>query len=81
MKVVVDVKVTSTDQLHKAFREKDDKYRVWATSETREKKVSKVVMVPIIISHDGAVHKDSVRRWKALRLTSKWTGYGWPKAS
>ena len=23
-----------------------------------------MVMVPIIISHDGAVHKDSVRRWK-----------------
>ena len=21
-------------------------------------------MVPLIISHDGAVHKDSVRRWK-----------------
>ena len=26
-KVVVDVKVTSTDQLNKAFKEKDDKYR------------------------------------------------------
>ena len=24
------------------------------------------VMVPIIISHDGAVHKDTVRRWKIL---------------
>ena len=24
----------------------------------------KAVMVPIIISHDGVVHKDSVRRWK-----------------
>ena len=23
-------------------------------------------MVPLIISHDGAVHKDSVRRWKDL---------------
>ena len=22
------------------------------------------VMVPLIISHDGAIHKDSVRRWK-----------------
>ena len=21
-------------------------------------------MVPLIVSHDGAVHKDSVRRWK-----------------
>ena len=29
-----------------------------------EKKVSKVVMVPIIISHDGAVHRDTVRLWK-----------------
>ena len=63
-KVVVDEKVTSTDQLHKAFKEKDDKYRVLATKETRETKVVNVVMVPLIISHDGAVHKDSVRRWK-----------------
>ena len=63
-KVVVDVKVTSTDKMSEAFKEKDEKYRVWATQETREKKVSKVVMVPIIISHDGAVHKDTVRRWK-----------------
>ena len=37
---------------------------MWATSETQEKKVSKVVMVPIILSHDGAVHNDTVRRWK-----------------
>ena len=52
-KVVVDVKITSTEDMNKAFREKDDvKYREWATSETREKKVSKVVMVPLIISHD-----------------------------
>ena len=29
-----------------------------------EKKVSMAVMVPLIISHDGAIHKDSVRRWK-----------------
>ena len=63
-KVVVDVKITATDDLSKAFKEKDEKYREWATQETREKKVSKVVMVPLIISHDGAVHKDSVRRWK-----------------
>ena len=34
------------------------------TRETREKKVSKVVMVPLIISHDGAVLKDIVKRWK-----------------
>ena len=34
--------------------------------ETHEKKVAKAVMVPIIISHDGAVHKDTVRRWKDI---------------
>ena len=33
-KVVVDVKVTSTDDMNKAFKEKDDKYREWATRET-----------------------------------------------
>ena len=65
-KVVVDVKVTSTDKMSEAFKEKDEKYRVWATCETREKKVSKVVMVPIIISRDGAVHRDTVRRWKSF---------------
>ena len=63
-KVVVDVKVTSSEDLNKAFREKDEKYREWATRETREKKVAKAVMVPLIISHDGAVHRDTVRRWK-----------------
>ena len=57
-KVVVDVKVTSTDDMNKAFKEKDDKYREWATKETQEKKVEKAVMVPLIISHDGAVHRD-----------------------
>ena len=61
---MVDVKVTSTDQLNKAFREKDEKYREWTTRETRERKVAKVVLVPLIISHDGAVHKDAVKRWK-----------------
>ena len=30
----------------------------------KEKKVAMAVMVPLIISHDGAVHKDSVRRRK-----------------
>ena len=73
-KVVVDEKVTSTDQLHKAFKEKDDKYRVLATKETRETKVVNVVMVPLIISHDGAVNRDSVRRWKdfAPDITVDW---------
>ena len=27
-------------------------------------KVEMAVMVPLIISHDGAVHTDTVRRWK-----------------
>ena len=63
-KVVVDVKITSTDNMNEAFKEKDDKYREWATRETREENVAKVVMVPLIISHDGAVHRDTVRRWK-----------------
>ena len=63
MKVVVDVKVTSTDKMNEAFKENDEKYREWTMIETREKKVEKAVMVPLIISHDGAVHKDTVRRW------------------
>ena len=50
--------------MNKAFKEKYEKYRVWATIETREKKVGKAVMVPLIISHDGGVHKDSVKRGK-----------------
>ena len=62
--VVVDVKVTSTDKMNEAFKEKDDKYRVWATHETRETKVVNAVMVPLIISHDGAIHQDTIRRWK-----------------
>ena len=45
-KVVVDVKITSTDKMNEAFKEKDEKYRQWTTTETREKKVSKAVMVP-----------------------------------
>ena len=50
--------------MNKAFREKDDKYRVRPTQETQEKKVAKAVMVPFVISHNGAVHKDTIRRWK-----------------
>ena len=65
-KVVVDVKTTSSDNMDEVFREKDDKYRVWTTQETMEKKVGKAVMVPLIISRDGAVHKDTVRRWKSF---------------
>ena len=60
----------------KAFKEKDEKYREWATRETREKKVSKAVMVPLIISHDGAVHNDTVRRWKDIApdIAVDWVG-------
>ena len=65
-KVVVDVKITSTGIMNDSFKEKDEKYRVWATKETRESKVEKAVVVPIIISHDGAVHKESVKRWKDI---------------
>ena len=52
--------------MNDAFKEKDDKYREWATRETREKKVGMAVMVPLIISHDGALHRDTVRRWKSF---------------
>ena len=65
--MVVDVKVTSTEDMEKAFKENDDKYQEWATRDTREKKVEKAVMVPLIISNDGVIHNDSVRRWKKLR--------------
>ena len=58
------MKVTSTEDMEKAFKEKDEKYREWTTQDTREKKADKAVMVPLIISHDGAVHKDTIRRWK-----------------
>ena len=54
------MKVTSTDDMNKTFKEKDDKYREWANHQTKEKKVGKAVMVPLIISHDGAVHRDTV---------------------
>ena len=30
-KVVVDVKVTSTDKMNEAFKEKDEKYQEWET--------------------------------------------------
>ena len=71
MKVVVDVKITSTDKMNEAFKEKDDKYREWATRERRVKKAGNEEMVPLIISRDGAVHKDTVRRWKNFFLDIK----------
>ena len=68
------MKVISTDKMNEAFEEKDDKYRTWTVQETREKKVVKAVMVPLIISHDGAVHKDTIRRWKDIApdITVDW---------
>ena len=65
-KVVVDLQITSTDKMNDSFKIKDDKYREWTIQETREKKVAKAVMVPLIISHDGAIHKDTVMRWKSF---------------
>ena len=56
-KVVVDVKVTSTDKMNDEFKKKDEKYRNWTTQETREKRVEMAVMVPLIFSNDGAIHK------------------------
>ena len=53
-------------KMNESFEEKDEKYRDWATRATREKKVSKAVMVPLVISHDGAIHKDTVRRWNDI---------------
>ena len=63
--------MTSTDGLTKTFMEKVEKDRAWATLETREKKVAKAVMVPLIVSHDGAVHRDAIRRWKAFAQNIK----------
>ena len=75
----MDVKVTSTDKMNEAFKEKDEKYREWTTKETREKKIAMAVIVPIIISHDGAVHRDTIKRW-TLHQTLMWTGFGWHRA-
>ena len=40
-KVVVDVKITSTEDMNKAFKEKDDRYREWTTKETLERRMEK----------------------------------------
>ena len=78
---MVDVKVTSTDKMNDAFKEKDEKYREWTIRETREKKVSKAVMVHLIISHDGAVHKDTIRRWKDFAPDIQVDWCGWHRTS
>ena len=79
MKVVVALKVTSTDKMNEAFKEKDDKYREWATSETRENEVSKVVMCP----SSSPVIERSTRTLpgggRTLLRTSRMTGCGWPR--
>ena len=66
----VDAKVMLTEEMNRAFKENDDKYRVWATRETSEQKVAKVVIAPLIISHDEAV-QDSIKRWKDFVLDIK----------
>ena len=53
---MVDVTLTSTEEMNEAFKEEDEKYRVWTTHETKETIVAKAVMVPLIISHHRAVH-------------------------
>ena len=72
-KVVVDVKVTSTDDMSKSFMEKDEKDCEWTTSETLGEKVV-VAMVPQIISHDRAIHRVTVGRWKSSLPTFGLTG-------
>ena len=52
------MKATSAEDTNKAFREKDEKYWRWTTTETREKEAGNAVLVPRIISHDGAVPRD-----------------------
>ena len=60
------MKVTSTDKLNDAFAEKDEKYWEWTIPETQEEIVLKVVMMPLIISHDRAVHRGAIKKWKAF---------------
>ena len=56
------MKDASTDKMNEAFKEKDENDREWVTRDTRERKVVMAVMEPLIISHDGAVHRDTVKR-------------------
>ena len=57
--------------MNDAFLEKDEKYGEWATRETRENKVGMAVMVCIIISHEEAVHNDTVKMWKDISPDNK----------
>ena len=40
------------------------------------KKVGKALLVPLIISHDGAIHKDTVKQWNdtASDIKVDWDG-------
>ena len=75
------MKVTSADKMKETFKEKDDKYHEWATRETKERKAGEAVMVPLVISHVGAVQKDAIKRWKTSLKISTMTGSEWPKMS
>ena len=78
-KVVVDVKVTSTDDSNKAFKEKDEKYHEWATSETREKKVAKAGWCPSSSpTTRRSIETPSNCRWTS-HPTSRLTGSEWPR--
>ena len=78
-KVVVDVKITSTGDMKKSFKEKDDKYREWATKETREKKVGMAVMVPPLSPTTGPSTRTQCDDGRALHPTWMLTGCGWPR--
>ena len=80
-KVVVEVKITSTDKLNEAFKEKDEKYREWATKETREKKVAKAVMVPSSSPMMGQSTRNRSDGGETSHQTSRLTGCGWPRTS
>ena len=51
--------------VNEAFREKVEKYRDWTMKETREKKVSKAVLEPVMVSHDDQSTKNC-QPWKDL---------------
>ena len=56
-KVVLDVKVTSTDDMNKAKKEKD--HREWATKrDAGEESIEGRDGAPVI-AHDGAVHREN----------------------
>ena len=68
------MKIASTDGMNKAFEEKGDGYREWATGQTREKKVGQVVMVPLIISYEGRSTRTPPGAGKTSSVTLKLIG-------